>query len=304
MEATHIKTILVPTDFSDKSERARKLAVQMALRHNAELIMIHAMGSRFITDRTGRQVIGADIVKMNTEKADKALQNIKRNILKKYPNLNLRTVSKTGMLVDVLNDTIINHEETIVVMGTSGQQRFKELFLGSYSYEVLVSLKCSVLLVPLDNRKTFFKNILVPIRKSHQSDTKIALTKAIADRNKSEVTLCGVANEDTLLEVQRELTTTEPLLADSTEQCKTELILTADKAEAISRISNKEQSDLIILSYDDEATWKSFFGQNFFKKVINRTSSPLFFIKNSAVVTPLQNSDQVSGYDLSLPIPG
>ncbi len=302
MEATHIKTILVPTDFSDKSERARKLAVQMALRHNAELIMIHAMGSRFITDRTGRQVIGADIVKMNTEKADKALQNIKKTALKRHPQLLIRTILKTGMLLDVLNETIENHDNTIVVMGMSGQQRLKELFLGSYSYEVLVSVKCSVLLVPVENRKTFFRNILVPIRNANQSHTKIALTKAIAERNRSEVTLCGVANEDTLLEVQHELTTTEPLIENT--HCKTELVLTADKAEAISRISNKDKSDLIILSYHDEAIWKSFFGQNFFKRIINRTSSPLFFIKSQPEVTPLPNTDQVSGYDLSLPIPG
>ena len=61
-------------------------------------------------------------------------------------------------------------------------------------------------------------------------------------------------------------------------------------------------ADLLFLNYEDEHRWKSFFAENFFKKIINYTHVPLFFLKPKIVAERLQE-ERYGSYDLTMPIP-
>ncbi|WP_312175041.1 hypothetical protein [Chryseobacterium sp.] len=74
-----------------------------------------------------------------------------------------------------------------------------------------------------------------------------------------------------------------------------------DKAVEISKASKDAEFDLIILNYQDEESWKSFFSENFFKQIINNTSVPLLFFKDDDM--PAQDPEP-AGYDITLPFPG
>ena len=66
---TEIKSILIPTDFSDLSTNALQVAVKMAQRHEAKLLIVHVVHTYYMIDRGGKQVIGSETVQENINNA-------------------------------------------------------------------------------------------------------------------------------------------------------------------------------------------------------------------------------------------
>ena len=76
-----------------------------------------------------------------------------------------------------------------------------------------------------------------------------------------------------------------------------------DDAKIIANATKENDCDLILLSDQDEDSWKSFMADNFFKKIINETNVPLFIVKSH--LKKINNkSERITSYDVSLPIPG
>lgn len=298
---TSIQTLLVPTDFTEKSRNALRLAVEVALRHDARIFVIHNVSAHFIIDHTGRQMIGSERVNENIEKASRDLNLIRKELLAQNPGLRLETEIKTGDICDSLNDLVHQLEADLVIMGTSGIQKLKQTLLGSNSYSVLNRAHCSVLLVPENLHQYEFKNILFPVRVVEHLQTKLDFALAIAKRNESLISLFGVGSPETMPEIRAEFLELKDQLRKNGEHFRSKLVLTTDNAETICQTSEEQRSDLVILNFEDEMKWKSLFSENFFKKIINDTDTALLFIKPKNKDT---ESVEINSYDITLPIPG
>ncbi len=298
-----ISTILVAVDFTEKSRNAAVMAVNIALRHKARIILFHNITNHTIIDRTGKQVIGAETIDENYKKTEFALNELEASIKSQYPDLKLQTVIKNDSLVHAINDTV--HEETVdlVVCGSSGQQNFTRLFLGSLSYEILTEANSSVLLVPEKCRKYAFDKILVPVRVLEDLADKIDLSIAIAKKNKGVISLLGISNEDDLLKIKDAYQTARTSIAIKAQDYDSQFLMTRNKATQISKFSHEDDADIIILNYKDEDSWKSFFLENFFKQIINNTDIPLFFLKSKRMINKEKTDDNM-GIDITLPSPG
>ena len=103
---TEINTILVPTDFSPKSNNALKVAVKMAKRHEAKLILVHMVYTFYIIDKGGKQVVGSKVVEDTLASAQVKLEQTRIAISDKY-NLAIETHISTQNLVDTVNEFIL-----------------------------------------------------------------------------------------------------------------------------------------------------------------------------------------------------
>ena len=299
---TEIKNILVPTDFSEKSNNAVEMAVQMALRHHARIILFHIVNNYYILDRSGKQVIGSETVKENAERAESKLSLIKEYIQQKHSSLEIEVRIKNENLVDSINDFVVTEDIDLVVMGTSGKQKLKQLILGSSSYNVLSYVNCSILLVPGSFKKYHFKKILFPVRVTKHLDDKLELSITLAKKNKGIISLLGISDEDDLLDLKNAYLDLQKKLYIKSANYTSEFLLTQDKAVQISKFSKRVKADIIILNYQDEESWKSIFSENFLKKIINKTEIPLFFLKPK--ITRKITPDYLNSYDITLPCPG
>lgn len=300
---TAIKTIIVPIGLSAKCENALHLATQMAKRHDAKLILVHVVPLQHIIDKTGRQVIGADTAQLTIETAGEKLLNYKKLLIEENTNLSVETVVKTGFVLEAVNEVVISENADLVVMGTSGEQKWKQLILGSYSYNLLIEVRCSVLLVPQTFTKSEFSNILFPVRVTDFLDMKIELAMSIAEKNNAHINLYGVCDENNLSEIKQEFLAMENKLRDKVQSFQSELVMTSDNAEAISEESKNRNCDLVILSHKDEFLWKSLFLENFFRKIINNTDATLLFVKPK-LAESVNTEDYNTQYDLTMPVPG
>ena len=106
---TKINTILLPTDFSMKSKNAMKLAVKMAQRHHAKLILTHVVHTYYLIDRGGKQVIGSQTVQENLDQAQLKLKDLKDRLELKY-NVPIETRISNQDIVRSINDLILTED--------------------------------------------------------------------------------------------------------------------------------------------------------------------------------------------------
>lgn len=299
-----IKTILVTTDFTTRSDQAVKVAVHMAKRHNARVILFYNFSSFFIIDRTGRQMVGKETVDQNFAQIESSLNSIKDFLQDQYDFTNCTTVIGNDTLINSINKTIQEESVDLVITGASGKQGIKELILGSSSYQILTAANCSVMLVPEDSHQLNFKKILVPVRVLDKLHEKFDLSKLIAEKNKGTISLLGISPEQQFADIRRAYIGLRKELRKSDIEYNASFIVSNDKALEISKVSNNSEFDLIILNYQDEENWKSFFSENFLKQIINRTSVPLLFFKDPDRIKPETGADEDLGYDITMPFPG
>lgn len=297
-----IKNILVTIDFTEKSNNALEMAVHMAKRHKARIILFHNINSFYVIDRTGKQVIGADTIQENFGKTEKSLNDLKFSLQTQH-NLHFESIVKSDSLLNSINDVIYEENIDLVITGTSGRQKFLQLFLGSTSYEILTGANCSVLLVPENCNKYIFEKILVPVRVLDHLNDKLDISLSIAEKNKGVISLLGISSEDDLLEIKEAYQLLKKNLSNETAEYTSEFLLTRDKAVQISKFSKDDDADIIILNYHDEESWKSIFSENFLKQIINKTDIPLFFLKHKTEIKKTDTEDN-AGFDITLPCPG
>lgn len=299
---TEIKTILIPIDFTEKSNNALKVAAKMAQRHHAKLIITHTVHIYYMISRGGKQVIGSETVQENADRANEKLNQLRISFLEKY-NIDVETRLCSQNIVDSINDFVETDQIDLVVMGTSGQQKIKQLILGSNSYNVLLHANCSVLLIPEKFKRTSFKKILFPVRVKNELDQKADLSILLANKNGGNINLLGVGDPDRMIEVRKAYLEMKKNLVLKSTDYESEFILSHDNAEIIAQVAKDKKCDLIVLADEDENAWKSFMADNFFKKMINGTAIPLFIVKSK--LKKIKNkTETVSGYDLTLPVLG
>lgn len=159
-ESEHLKTILVPVDFSDYSLRATKLAFDAAHRHSAKIVLLHsfinpALSKRLqLTDAlsfefTETQEIARRLVKEAKESMDKFESAIKLLIKNgELPPVKFSSEIHEGVPEDVIRETAKQINPMLIVMGTRGAERKEEELIGSVTAELLDSCRYAVLTVP------------------------------------------------------------------------------------------------------------------------------------------------------------
>jgi nucleotide-binding universal stress UspA family protein len=134
-----LRAILHPTDFSDRSEPALRVARALALEQGARLIVAHAVPVRFVSEAVALTVV--------TDAEYEALDAIRRRTDGpdlKYP------VECRMLRGDPAPSTLRAAEEAgcgLVVMGTHGRAGFGRLLMGSVAEAVLRGAHCPVLAV-------------------------------------------------------------------------------------------------------------------------------------------------------------
>ena len=151
---TQLKRILVPTDFSDHSERAAAYAVELAKRYEAEVVCcIH------VSD------IPADLLATSnyymTGPSDEFIEKIRqesRTALDAFVAKNLQGVPvQTAFLegrpfVEIIRYARDN-EIDLIVISTHGRSGIKHALFGSVSEQVVRKAPCPVLVVKRDERE-------------------------------------------------------------------------------------------------------------------------------------------------------
>src|SRR5215469_2477659 len=145
-----LKRILVPTDFSESSERALKYAVRLGRPYKAEVVVLHVF---HLKEYLGLLSQREDI---DSATANQVLEASKVGAIEKLEDLVRRVGEKEAavlptLLIGVPFEEIVRyageHEVDLIVMPTHGRTGLAHFLLGSTTERVISHSVCPVLVI-------------------------------------------------------------------------------------------------------------------------------------------------------------
>jgi nucleotide-binding universal stress UspA family protein len=191
------KRVLHPTDFSKVAFQAFDQAVALASRFGAELHVVHVID----VDAYDR-----DRIEDGYELLDKAQRAIRAELEPQVDELvasaaaelpKVEVVFRRGSsAAEKILEEIDERGADLVVMGTHGRSRFRELFLGSVAEKVVRYAPCPVMVLGRKpEQASEFSRILVPVDFSQTSEVAAGMAVRLARKTSAEVCFVHVLDD-------------------------------------------------------------------------------------------------------------
>ena len=169
-----MKTILVPTDFSDQATYALDLAYDIAKKNGAAIKLLNVVEapaeSSFNTMGEASMSDG-----INSVYFVQLVKGVEQRLIEldndaKYADIKLEGYVEVGSPYESISRTIVDHNVDLVVMGTQGSSGLEEIFVGSNTEKVVRRAQCPVLAVKEPIHADSIKNIVLStnLRDDHQ----------------------------------------------------------------------------------------------------------------------------------------
>ena len=144
-----IRTILVPTDFSEQAEAARLYAFQLAGEFSSRVHLLHVVAPPYLYDAWGTEAATLRMVDLLGQVEESAAVQLKKLVPTKG-RLAGRVVAQTmtGIAVDQILAYAVEKRADLIVMGTHGRGVVGHMLLGSVAERVVHRAPVPVLLMP------------------------------------------------------------------------------------------------------------------------------------------------------------
>ncbi len=175
-----MRTIIVPTDFSNPSKNAARYALNLAIGLKADIHLCHAYSIPAESPMMGEvpwTLMQLPDVKTDAEKAlkklAKALETKENKILGDNPGLFKPAITWSAEqkdLVSLIHEKTKETEAMLVVMGMTGSGKLNRLLFGSSSLKMINESKYPLLIVPHHHRYRKMEKIAfaTDLNKRHQ----------------------------------------------------------------------------------------------------------------------------------------
>lgn len=150
-----MKSILLPTDFSNNSLNAIHFAIEMYKEERCEFYFLNVQkASSFMSDDLITMEPSTTIYQNLIETSKTALEEIIVDVRKKFKigNHIYHSVVDYDNFVDSINQIVKAKNISLIVMGTKGATGAEKVLLGSNTVRVIKRSECPVLAIP-DNFK-------------------------------------------------------------------------------------------------------------------------------------------------------
>jgi nucleotide-binding universal stress UspA family protein len=191
-----IKRILCPTDFSEFSEWALKLALPLARWYRSEISVMHVvprvlMHPEYFPYMQEPVLPSPDVRKQALEELDRFVETT-RGI-----GIATDVVLEEGDSVEEILATAERLPADLIVMGTHGRRGFERLVLGSVAEKVLRKSPCPVLTVSssperVGQKEVIFKKIVCPVDFGIASVKALEFALSLAQEADAQLTLLHV----------------------------------------------------------------------------------------------------------------
>lgn len=180
-----MNTILVPTDFSAHANNALDLAVQIARKSGAKILVINVIeGLRefsFNTMGEAESDMGEEvfIVRKLIDQVKLRLSEIVNS--EGFADVSIESAVEMGNAFESISKVIADHDADLLVMGTKGTSGLEEVLIGSNTEKVVRYAKCPVITVKEKVNLDQIKNIVFASNLQDEQTALVAKLKVIQD---------------------------------------------------------------------------------------------------------------------------
>ena len=282
---SQIKSILIPTDFSESSENALAVGISVAKRQKADLILLHVIERIAYLQPTEVFLPNIKLMPDINYMVEYRLQEFSENIMKKT-GIKVRSKVLNGQPFEQICGLAYEEDISLIIIGTHGTSGLRGLFMGSEAYRIVKNASCPVLTVPGKWNKKDFKKALFPIRLIPGALDKYLYARPIIEKNNSELFLLGLTDMKNTRNTKELLLLVENLkkqLHNDNITYQTSYCPGEDFPAELIKTAKEVDIDLIILTANIDPDWKTFLIGPFVQQVINHAQVPVLCIKPSNV---------------------
>jgi nucleotide-binding universal stress UspA family protein len=180
-----MKTIIVPIDLSDESLNGLNLALMLANKTGANILMVHV-----ISKNSGDYYD-------QMEKENQLAQSKFERVLQRYKekvnlNFTLKYVIKEGKIFNEIADQADKYEDVLTVLSTHGTSGFEELFIGGNAYKITSHSRNPVITIRRSKIPPNIDNIVLPLDITYQTREKVPYTTDLAKLFGSKIHLITI----------------------------------------------------------------------------------------------------------------
>jgi nucleotide-binding universal stress UspA family protein len=271
-----MKTIIVPIDLSDESLNGLNLALMLATKTGANILLAHVIGKN-----TGDYY-------EQMEKENQLVQSKFEEILLKYKekvnlNFTLSYIIKEGKIFKEIADLADKHEDALTVLSTHGTSGFEELFIGGNAYKITSHSRNPVITVRRSKIPSNIDNIVLPLDMTFQTREKVPYTVEFAKKFGSKIHLLTIRLSN-LKSIEKRLHQYAEQVASYLDSHKIPYIVEhlhgSNLTDLTLDYSRTINADLISIMTEQEKSASNLLLGNFAHQMINKAYIPVLSFPN------------------------
>jgi len=277
-----MKKILVPIDFSERSEYALKVGATLARRHEVGLVVLHMLGisPAILTKDDSQEALEAMYyMKLAQKRFNDFLE---RDYLK---GLKIETTVQNYKLFHEIDDVAKEFGCNLIVMGSHGSSGLKEVFVGSNTERVVRSSEIPVLVIK--HEEDNFKAEQVVFANNFEKNSVKAFLKAkkFFDATNTEMKLVYINTPGDGFRSSQEMEERvmeflyEANVSNQFELKDVAYYNAYSIEEGIFAYSNKIHADLICIPTHGRQGLAHFFSGSISEDLVNHSEIPVLTIK-------------------------
>jgi universal stress protein A len=145
----HPRKILVPTDFSEDSDAALRMALSIAATHQARIFLLHVISntlqqslSDYCLDQSILNRVLNESIVFSNEKLKEVMDRVQEN-----GNIKIISNVRKGQPYEEILKEAAERTIDLIVIASHGKTGFRKYFIGSVTEKVMKEAKCPVLLI-------------------------------------------------------------------------------------------------------------------------------------------------------------
>jgi nucleotide-binding universal stress UspA family protein len=158
----NIKNILVPTDLTEYSISILEVAISIAKKNNAQVLVAYILDSSSLMNDIENPFDESGSLNSLEERCQKKLNKLKFSIAEKYHFI-IDVIVRKGLVASSIVGIARETDADLIVMGTHGTGA-RTFLLGLNAHFIVKQSTCSILTIPDGREYGAFTKILFPIR--------------------------------------------------------------------------------------------------------------------------------------------
>lgn len=268
-----MKTILVPTDFSENANNALHYAIKLAKKEKAKIILLHAFHFTYVYPEMPLQFLTEQI-----KTAEQLASNQLKLLCKKVEKSGeCEFINQESLPVDLILDTIKKKKPDLVVMSTTGASGLKKIFMGSITAKIVEKATCPVIAVPEKTEFSPIKNITYATDYYMSDINALSKIVEIAKLFNAKITMLHVCYDMLTHDTEEEYMSTFKSKVENDIQYSNmayKLVYGDNLIDVLEDYIKNESPDLISMSTHYRNLFEKLFDANSTKKMTYHTKVP------------------------------
>ncbi len=272
-----MKTILVPTDFSDNARNALNYAVEIAAKMNSRILLYNFFR---VPIYVGDVPIDPVIIEQLEEESYDSLSLLKVEMLERNSKLDIECISASSLNFEVeeICNVAKDNDVDLIVMGTKGASGINKVLMGSNTAHVIENAHCPVMAIPENSSYADFKKILFTTDYNDDDFASIHFIKELANPYDAEIIIVHLA--DGQASTHHEMYRFDEFKAEITKQLPNdkisfELIEGENFQERMNHFIMDSKTDIIAMSTKKRKLFNRLFDRSLTKEMAYHTHIPL-----------------------------